>query len=59
MYVAKNLLNNKFSFKFVVPALRRILGDEFNDNFTGIDVYFSRGFPKNIVSIRYIAASMP
>ena len=55
VYVAKNLLNNKFSFKFVVPALRRILGDEFNDNFTGIDVYFSRGFPKNIVSIRYIA----
>ena len=53
--LTKNILNNKLSFNFIVPIIRKAIGVDFKDDFEGIDLFFARSLPKNVLSTRYFA----
>lgn len=54
-YLIKNLLNNRFSFKYIVPAVRKLLGVKYTDDFSDVDTFFSRHIPIELTSKRYFA----
>ena len=54
-YLIKNLLNNRFSFKYIVPVVRKILEIKYRDDFFGVDLFFSRRVPNGLTSKRYVA----
>ena len=54
-YLIKNLLNNRFSFKYIVPVVRKLLGVDYTDDFSGIDIFFSGHVPNGLTSKKYYA----
>jgi glycosyltransferase involved in cell wall biosynthesis len=54
-YLIKNLLNNRFSFKYIVPDVRKLLGVNYTDDFSEIDIFFSGHVPNGLTSKRYYA----
>jgi len=53
-YVLKNTLNNKFSYRYIIPIARKLLGVEYSDDFGNVDIIFSK-HGLGITSKRYIA----
>ena len=54
-YLVKNLLNNRFSFKYIVPVVRKLLGVNYTDDFSDIDIFFSVHISNGLTSKRYYA----
>ena len=54
-YLIKNLLNNRFSFKYLVPVVRKLLGVKYIDDFSDVDIFFSGHIPNGLTSKRCIA----
>ena len=54
-YLVKNLLNNRFSFKYIVPVVRKLLGVNYTDDFSDVDIFFSRHISNGLNSKRYYA----
>ena len=54
-YLMKDLMNNKFSFRYLIPNVRKMLGVNYCDNFENVDIFFSKNLPKDVTSERYIA----
>ena len=54
-YLIKNLLNNRFSFKYLVPVVRKLLGVNYTDDFSDIDIFFSGHISNGLTSKTYYA----
>ena len=44
----KNLLNNRISFKFITPVIRKLLHIDYKEQMSGIVIYFGKEFPVKI-----------
>ena len=51
----KNLLNNRISFKFIIPIIRKFLHIDYKERMIGIDTHFGKKFPLGIKATNSIA----